>query len=295
MHLSAERSARILEQLEQQVASYSKIADAVRARVEEGRELPVEARAADLRIGIARQRLRTAEMELDRAQAALAVALGYEASDRVRAAAEERAAPDLPASEAAAIQEALSNSTEIRGLESALQAEQMRVRSARSQRYPQADLVAQYALMARFNNYEEFFRRFQRNNWQLGVSLQLPLFTGSAASAQAARSELEMSKLRVRMNAARHRIALDTGSSWRLLQNAQYAREVARMDLDVTRERLGVLLAQFEEGRASLRQIEELRSAEMEKWLSFYDAQQTVERLRLDLLLHTGTLAAALR
>jgi hypothetical protein len=67
------------------------------------------------------------------------------------------------------------------------------------------------------------------------------------------------------------------------------------MDLDVTRERLGVALAQFEEGRATMRQVEELRSAEMEKWLAFYDAQAALERARLELLRATGTIAAMLR
>jgi hypothetical protein len=67
------------------------------------------------------------------------------------------------------------------------------------------------------------------------------------------------------------------------------------MDLDVTRERLGVALAQFEEGRATLRQVEELRSSEMEKWLAFYDARAAVERARLELLRSTGTITAMLK
>ena len=36
-------------------------------------------------------------------------------------------------------------------------------------RLPRADLVSQYGLFARFNNYDEFFRKFQRNNGQIGV------------------------------------------------------------------------------------------------------------------------------
>jgi hypothetical protein len=67
------------------------------------------------------------------------------------------------------------------------------------------------------------------------------------------------------------------------------------MDLEFTREQLSVLLAQSEEGRASLRQVEELRAAETEKWLAYYEALHTVERAQIDLLRQTGTIIAALR
>lgn len=295
MHAAAERAGRIAELLKQQVASYEKIADAVRARVEEGRELPVEARASELRVALSNQRLRALDAEREQAERALAVALGFPPEDTIRAVEQENAAVGLPASEAAAVEDALSNSKEVRRLESAIQAKQLQAQGARSARWPQVDLVAQYALMARFNNYEEFFRRFQRHNGQLGVSFQLPIFTGSASKSQAAQAELEMAKLRLQINAARDRIALDTKKAWQDLRVAESARDVTRLDLDVTRERLGVLLAQFEEGRAGLRQVEEMRSAEMEKWLAFYDAQHAVERARLEVLRTTGTIMAALQ
>jgi hypothetical protein len=65
--------------------------------------------------------------------------------------------------------------------------------------------------------------------------------------------------------------------------------------LEVTREQLSVVLAQMEEGRATLRQAEELRALETDKWLAFYDAQHLLERARLDFLRQTGNLLAALR
>jgi outer membrane protein TolC len=295
LYLNAYRTARIGELVKQQAASFETIANSVRARVEEGRELPVEARSAELRIAQARQRLRVIEAEREQAEATLATVLGYGAGDRIEAADDEPAAVPLPDSEAQAIQEALGNSKQVKRLESAMQAKHLEARGERSTRYPQVDLVAQYALMARFNNYEEFFRKFQRNNWQVGMSLTLPIFAGSGSSARAAQADLEISRLQLQVNAARDRIALDTRKSWQDLRNAESARELARMDLDVTRERLSVGLAQFEEGRASLRQVEELRSAESEKWLVFLDAQHAVEQAKFDLLKNTGTILATLR
>jgi outer membrane protein TolC len=295
MYLAAERAARVGELVRQQLASFGKIAEAVRARVEEGRELPIEARAADLRVAQARQRLRVLESEAEQAEAALAVVLGFGADNRVRASAGEREPVAVAKSESAAVEEALGNSKQVKRLESALHAKQLQARAERSARYPQIDLVAQYALMARFNNYEEFFRRFQRNNWQLGMSFTLPVFAGIGSKAREEQADLELTRLRLQMNAVRDRLALDTKNAWQSVQVAESARELAKLDLDVTRERLGVALAQFEEGRTPLRTIEELRSLESEKWLTFFDAQTLAEQARYDLLYRTGNIITSLR
>jgi hypothetical protein len=51
----------------------------------------------------------------------------------------------------------------------------------------------------------------------------------------------------------------------------------------------------MEEGRASLKQVEEARFTENEKWLAFLDAHYGVERARLNLLKQSGDLLAALQ
>jgi hypothetical protein len=51
----------------------------------------------------------------------------------------------------------------------------------------------------------------------------------------------------------------------------------------------------MEEGRANLAQIEQLRMAENEKWIAFYDAQHALEKAQLTLLKEAGTIVAALR
>jgi predicted transcriptional regulator len=54
-------------------------------------------------------------------------------------------------------------------------------------------------------------------------------------------------------------------------------------------------MAQMTEGRAGLRQVEEGRFAENEKWLAYQDAHYQLERARLTLLKQSGDLLAALR
>jgi hypothetical protein len=79
------------------------------------------------------------------------------------------------------------------------------------------------------------------------------------------------------------------------LQKATSAQNVARLDLDYTRDHVSLLLAQLGEGRATQQQVDNARLTEQEKWIAFYDAQHAVEAARLDVLRQTGTLLAALR
>ena len=113
--------------------------------------------------------------------------------------------------------------------------------------------------------------------------------------AQRFQAESDAARLRLELEAARNRITIDARRLYQQVKQAESAREVARLDLDVARDQVSVLLAQMEEGRASLRQVEEARLAEDDKWLAFIDGNYALETARLKLLGHTGDLVAALR
>lgn len=295
LYLTAERTTRAAQVARNQVSSLEKVLDALRARVAEGRELPLEARRAELNLARARQRVEMLEGDLESAGRSLATVLGFSAEDRVSVVEEPLDLPSPPESEREAIEEALRSSKEMRRLESEMQAKGLEIRSHRSERLPRVDLVAQYGLFARFNNYEDFFRTFQRHNGQLGVSIQIPLLAGPGVGARVAQSEIDLTRLRTQLQLVRNRVELDVRNGYRAVRQAETARQVAKLDLDVAREQLSVLLARMEEGRASLQQVEEARFAENEKWIAFYQAQTASERAVLDLLWQTGGLMAALQ
>jgi outer membrane protein TolC len=295
LYLEADRARRQADLAAKQAESLERVAEVVKARVAEGRELEIESRRAALNLAQARQRTLALRVAQDLAEANLAVILGYGPDDRVRPATEDPAVPFLERGVAQAVEEALASSPELRRLETAMRAKSLEVESARSARWPQLDLVAQYGLFAKFQNYEEFFRRFERHNGQIGVSLAIPILPGGSANAEATRARLEVQRLRTELNATRDRIALETRRRYADLRTAESAQEVARLDLELAREQLGVLLAQMEEGRAGLRQVEEARSAEAARWIAFYEAQHAIEQARLNLLRETGDLLAVLK
>jgi len=293
--LDAQRAARLADLARKQVESLQKIAVALEARVSEGRELPIESKRSALSLARGRQRVEQLVDDQDATERSLAVVLGFTADDKVRASPEDLASPALPVDEDAAIQGATQSSKELRKLESALAAKQLEVRAQKASRLPTIDLIAQWGLFAKYNHYADYFRTFQRNNGEIGVAITVPVLPGPGPSAAAAQAEADAARLRIEMNAARNRISLETRQNFQTLHKAETEREVARLDLEVARDQVSILLSQMNEGRATLQQVEQSRFTENEKWIAFYDAQYGAEKAAWDLLHRTGDLIAALR
>ena len=291
--LDMEQISRSLQSIQLELESLERVNTGVNLRIQEGRELPIESKRVAVDLARGRQRVDALRDDLDYAEASLAVILGYQAGDRVQPVEEEHTALEVPDSEQGARELALQNNKEIRRLESQLQAKGFEVREYESTKWPIVDVVAQYALFAK-NQYQDFFTKIQRNNGELGVSIQVPLLRGSAYKGQISQAQTEILQLRTQLNQTRSRIELDTQKSYQELRKAISGSEVARLDLDYARDQVSLLLAQLGEGRTTQQKIDDARVNEQEKWIAFYDAQHSVERARLDLLRQTGTLLAAI-
>ncbi len=291
LYLDAERAMRIGELARKAIESQQQVLESVRVQVQEGRALPLALKQAELGVARARQLAANLDDDAAAAQTQLALALGFPAEDRVLPVVEERAAPVLPASPEQALATALESSKELKQIESQLISKGLEMRGEKAGRLPRVDLVAQYGMLAKFNNYAEFFQKFQRNNGQLGVSFQLPIFS-PGVGAQSAQTQTEINHLKVELANARNRISADLQQAFRDVTKSQSAADVARLDLEVARGQLDVDLAQMQEGRLSMRQVEEARLAESDKWIAFYDAQYALEKTRWNVLRLSGTLHA---
>jgi len=295
LYLDADHARRMSDAAARQVEELMKVSSAVAARVEDGRELPIENRRVNVNVLRAKQRLASLNEDQDLAEQQLAIALGRTPEDRIRTSSADRPAPATPNTEAAALETALASNKELKRLESAMLAKRLEAKANYAARYPRADLVAQYGLFSTYNHYDEYFRKFQRNNGEVGFSLQLPLLPGPAVKAQAALAEEDAAHLRIEKNQLQSKIALDIHQAYQDVDRARTAREVAQADLELAREQLSIVLAQAGEGRAGMRQVEEARFAEEEKWMAFYDADAAIERARFNVLRQTGEIVAALK
>jgi outer membrane protein TolC len=293
-YLDAERAARVLALARKDAESLEAVLEAVRAQVKEGRALPLAEKQAALQVARARQLAEALDADQAGAETALAIAVGLTAEDRVRPVAEQRSPAALPESEERAVETALESNQQLRKLQSQVAAKGLERRGENAARLPRVDLVAQYGLFAKFNNYQDYFNKFKRHNGQIGLSFQVPVFSGPGIKAQMSQTDTDIAYLRVQLERARNQIGADLRQSYREVRKAAMAAEVARLDLDVAREQLSVNLAQMREGRLSLSQVEEAKVAENAKWIAFYDGQYAIEKARWGVLRLTGELVPAI-
>ena len=156
------------------------------------------------------------------------------------------------------------------------------------------DLVAQYALLTHYSHYDEYFRKFTRNNGQIGASFQIRSLPAVQLTLRSLAPRRISSTARGDA-AARNRIMLTFIRATPKSRRPAWRPGLRRQSWISARSQLSVVLAQMNEGRAALRQVEDARFNENEKWIAFYDAQFNAEKARLAVLRQTGDLLAALK
>lgn len=277
-----------------QIPSLQKVVESVSAAVSEGSELPLELKRAQVNLAVSQEQLGSDNLDKDYYEMMLAIALGYPATDRVKPVESNILAMAVPPSESEATDIALRENRELRQMQSSVLAKELDLRSYKAVRWPEVDLVAQYALFARYN-YVNYFQKFQRNNFQLGASVTIPLFIGSASKGLKEQAYTDVQKLRIQTDQLRNRIMADMRRSYEQWNKAENMRRLSRMQLDLAREELTVLLSQNAEGRVPMTQVEQARVDESNRWMALFDAETQVTRAKLAILRQVGTLMASIR
>ncbi len=266
---------------ESELEHFQRIEIAADARVEEGLDIPLELARARLDTTRARDRLAAAQSRAGLLEAELRRMLGLGPDVRL---VPDRAAGDSAAVLASApgvVGRPLGEHPEIAALDARVRAARHRASSARAARNPRLDIVGQYALLARFNNYDDYFRRFQRHNWQAGVAVEIPIFTGRSVAERVARARLDERELSLRKSAKRDALALAAQRAEAALEAAERGRALAGQELAYARQSLDVLLAQFDEGRIALEELERGRLGESVAWGGLVAAEYELAKARL--------------
>jgi len=161
-------------------------------------------------------------------------------------------------------------------------------------KWPTVDVVGEYSLFCHCNNFEDYFRQFQRNNFNIGVQVKIPLFSAQR-SANVALAKSELSTAESELRTKRQNLELEVSRQYQKLRELQATREVARLELQFAQESLQVVQAGFQEGRSNLRDVERARLDESDKWVAFLDVEYDRQKAQLDLLNMTGDLGKLLQ
>lgn len=273
--------------------SNARILGFTRQRLTEGLELPIEVTRAELAEARTEQKIIQLESRERVLERRLTAFMGIPPERRI-----EVEAVNLPFDETQHERDltdrALENSFDLRQAEYERRARERRLEGEIASKWPSVDLVGEYGLYAKFNNFEQFFQKFERNNFNIGVQVKIPIWASQRnANVALARSELTAAEMAVRTK--RQTVELDVSSKYQRLRELNAAREVARLELKLAQESLKLLQSRFEEGQANLRDVERARIEENDKWLAFLDSDYERQKAQLDLMNTTGNLAQVLQ
>jgi outer membrane protein TolC len=153
--------------------------------------------------------------------------------------------------------------------------------------YPSVDLAGSYGLFASFNNYQDYFKKFQPNNASIGFAIRLPLMNW-AGRAQAESADAEAQRAKKEAEAVKDQVSSETLRLQRVVKQLAAQREVARLEHQLALADVDAMAAKVEAGNASVRDIEEQRVVEADKYSAFLDADYELSKAQMQLLSETG-------
>jgi outer membrane protein len=282
-----------LELMRSEQASAEKILQVTRDRVAANQELPIEETRSELTAARIQERILKLEGRDEALTAQIRDLTGIPESRTIDVGAEEPSfASDLQENAMADL--AIQNDRGILEAENERAAQQHILRGAHLSYWPTVDLVGQYSVLSKFNDYGEFYKTFQRNNVNVGVQIAIPLFSAKTRSTVAlAKSQLDAAELLV--GSRRQGVRLEVQQKIRSVRELDASREVARLDLKLAQLTLQLVQSKFDEGHATLRDIEQAHLDESDKWVAFLDADFARQQGQLALLQATGQLAKVLQ
>jgi len=277
-----------LELLRAELDSSEKILQVTQERQGEGYELPLEVTKAQLTKAQVTHRILQLEGREDELEVFLRAQLALGDEQAIEVAPEE-----LPgeAEQAGAnlVAMALQNNAELMLAQSDVRAKEFRLKGEKKGNLPTLEFVGTYSLLAKFNNYSEFFNKFQRNNLNIGVQVQVPIFS-SKTRESIGLAEINLETAKANFASKKAQVGAEVRLKTRRLRERDAAKEVARLELQLAQQNISVLQTQFSEGKVSLREVERARLEENEKWMAYLDANFQRQQAQLDLLKTAGQL-----
>jgi outer membrane protein TolC len=283
----------LIELMSNDQASAEKILALTRERVAANQELAIEETRAELASARIRERLIKLQDRNETLSQQLRDLTGVPDGQPMEVEPEETSfAVDLEENQVADL--AVENDPGIKEAEDERSARQHLLKGARQSYWPTIDAVAQYSVFSKLNNYDQYYKTFQPNNFNVGIEITIPLFAAKT-SANAALAKSQLNEAEVVLSNKRQQVRLESSQQSRETRELEATREVARLDLKLAQQTLELAQAKLEDGKATLKDVEQSRLEESDKWMEFLDANLAWQRAQLKVLQATGQLAKVLQ
>jgi outer membrane protein TolC len=294
-----------LTRLQQTEDDANKMQVAVADRVKEGVDSELEGTKA--RLSVARIRLRIAEAQgaADVLREHLSKLTGLPAAN-LQTDPDSIPAPPAPPENHETGKDAAASNPSVEAAVEHARAQYLRAQAEHRSLWPSVDFAAQYALLSKFNNYQNYYipsrpcttslgeflcvtSSFQQNNATVGVNIRFPIFNASQRSrAQAA--DADAVKATRQAEAARNQVSEETLRLQRSVAQMQAARDVAQLEYEIAQKDLTAVQTRIDAGTATLHDLDNARSQASERFITLQDVTFELERSQLGVLRSTGEL-----
>lgn len=293
-----------LVHLQQVEGDAKQAAESVDKRVKEGIDSEMDGTRA--RLSVARVHLRVTE-----AQGAADVLRERLAKMTGLAAASIQTDPDSipaapPSSNDTATQDSAAANPGVQAAVEHARAQYLRAQGEHKALWPSFDFAAQYALLSKFNNFQNYYipakpcdvggvsvlcvdNTFRQNNATVGVSIRFPIFN-AAQRARAQAADADAVKATKQAEAARNQVSEETLRLERSVEQMQAAHDVAQLEYEIAEKGIGAVQTRIDAGTATIHDLDDARSQASEKFIALQDVTFELERAQLGVLRSTGDL-----
>jgi outer membrane protein TolC len=278
----------MMDHLREEQFESGKSEQVVNQRIEAGVDSPAMRNQAKL--ASARVRMRAAEVQgsIDILRNRLSQLTGISATEIETSAESIPALPEVKQEDNLA-DRAVETSPSVQIAQTHALAQAFKAKGEHRALLPSVDFAAQYALLAEYNNYQDFYLSFQRHNATLGVAIRFPFFNLSQ-KARAEAADAEVVKAKHDAEVAKNKVSDETLRLQRSVEQLSAAQEVASLEYQIAQSNVDATQVKVDAGTASLHELDDTRNQTNQLYHTLQSANFELQRAKIALLRATGEL-----
>ncbi len=273
-----------IEPLQRQQEDAQRMEQVVSQRVQEGVDSAQTTQRARLATARAHLRITQAQSAVEALRATLSQLTGISADSIQTDADSVTPLPDRvqPAS--------AENSPAVMIARQHAIAQGFRARAEHRSLWPSVDFASQYAVLAKFNNWVQFFpRAFERNNATIGVVIRFPFFN-AAQHAHAEAADADAIRANHEVELTKNQVSQETLKLQRSVEQLKAAQEVSELEYEISRSEADAIEVRMNSGTATVHDAANARAEMSAKYGALQDANFQLLRARVALLRSAGEL-----
>lgn len=280
----------MLGQFEENIATSNKVVQKVEERVQAGVDSKIDLTKAQLSAAQSWLQLTQAKGSVDVLVEHLAKLTGLPKSSIEPIADSVPALPEVKQEDDIATKASETNPA-VAAAQLRANAQELRAKGEHRGLWPTVDFVTQYAVLARFNNYAEFYNAFERNNATIGVSIRFP-FLNPSQHAKMREADADAFHAQQDVLATKNQVSEETLRLQRSVEQLAAAQKVANLQYELADSDFQSVQVRMNTSNLTIHDLEDARSALSQRYSSLQDADFALEKAQIGLLRVTGQLTS---